>query len=148
MASLIDGVVVTPQLRIANPKGDILRAMKRSEEGFSGFGEAYFSSIQRGEVKGWKRHRRMTLNLVVPVGGVRFVIADDRSQGDSVAKIMPITLDRGFHARLTVPPGTWMAFQGLEEGLNLLLNIASEEHDPLEAENADLDRFPFAWKNF
>jgi hypothetical protein len=40
----------------------------------------------------------------------------------------------------------WVAFKGLGEGLNMLLNISSEEHDPLEAENIELDIIPFIWE--
>jgi len=36
-----------------------------------------------------------------------------------------------------------MAFEGLDEGMNLLLNMADMEHDPDEVERADLDRFEY-----
>ena len=39
----------------------------------------YFGvNIESGVVKAWKRHRQMTLNLVVSVGVIRFVMFDDR----------------------------------------------------------------------
>ena len=145
---LIEGVLVTPQKRILNPKGDILHAMKRSGPGYVGFGEAYFSTVRAGLIKGWKRHRHATLNLLVPVGAIRFVICDDRDvrQESSVAgRFIDVTLGGENHARLTVPPGLWMAFKGMNEELNLLLNISNEEHDPAEADNIDLDAIPFVW---
>ena len=141
---LIDGVLVTPQKRIANAKGDILRALKCSGNGYVDFGEAYFSFIHPHAIKGWKRHHRVTLNLVVPVGTVRFVIFDDRSGSLTAGIFSEVTLGKGNHARLTVPPGLWVAFQGLD-ALNLLLNIADEEHDPAEAETAELEAIAFAW---
>ena len=42
--------------------------------------------------------------------------------------------------------GLWIAFQGLYN-LNLLQNIAVEEHDPTEADNVDLETIPFVWKD-
>ena len=136
--ALIDGVIVTPLKRIANPKGDILHALKRSAPGFAGFGEAYFSSVQQGAVKGWKRHRRITLNVVVPVGTIRFVIGDGE-------RFCEVTLGADQYARLTVRPGLWMAFQGRGPGTSLLLNVIDEEHDAAEAEDAELRAFPFEW---
>lgn len=144
-SNLIDGVLVTPQKRILNPKGDILHAMKRSGAGYAGFGEAYFSTVHPGVIKGWKRHRSATLNLVVPVGVVRFVIYDDRQKSASVGQFLDVTLGEENHARLTVSPGLWVAFTGMKEGLNMLLNISNEEHDPAEADNIDLDAISFVW---
>lgn len=142
---LIDGVLITPQKRILNPGGDILHALKRTGSGYVGFGEAYFSTVHAGAVKGWKRHRRVTLNLVVPVGIIRFVIHDDRSASPTAGRFADISLGGENHARLTVPPGLWLAFQGCGDGHNLLLNIIDEEHDPSESDNIDLAATPFIW---
>lgn len=145
--NLIDGVLVTPQKRILNPNGDILHALKSSGPGYAGFGEAYFSTVHAGAIKGWKRHRRVTLNLVVPVGMIRFVIHDDRANSLTNGRFMDIKLGGESHARLTVPPGLWMAFQGCSESHNLLLNIIDEEHDSKEADNVDLSTISFDWQD-
>jgi dTDP-4-dehydrorhamnose 3,5-epimerase len=84
---MMEGVTVHPLKHIVVPKGDIYHALKSTDEGYVGFGEAYFSQIEHGAAKGWKRHNRMTLNLVVPVGAVKFVIYDDR-EGTTRFKVM------------------------------------------------------------
>jgi dTDP-4-dehydrorhamnose 3,5-epimerase len=140
---MIDGVLITPLRRIANPKGDVLHAIKRSAPGFRAFGEAYFSQVLPGDTKGWKRHRRMTLNLVVPVGAIQFGIVDDRAGSATRGQFFSVTLGDPQYARLTVPPGLWMAFRGVATTHSLLLNVADEEHDPAEADNAELNAFPF-----
>lgn len=142
---VIAGVTLTPLRRIAHAKGDVLHAIKRSSPGFVGFGEAYFSTVISNEVKGWKRHGRATLNLVVPVGRVRFVVHDDRAGSITRDSFYDVTLDRDNYARLTVSPGLWVAFAGRDIGPSLLLNVSDEEHDPAEADNVDLDTFKFAW---
>ena len=76
----IEGVIVTPLKQIYNPRGDVWHAMKCSDPGFDGFGEAYFSTIYHKDTKPWKKHLRMTLNFVVPVGKIRVVIFDDRPE--------------------------------------------------------------------
>ena len=38
--------------------------------------EIYFSEIYFGKIKGWKRHLRMNMNLIVPEGLVKFVFYD------------------------------------------------------------------------
>jgi len=136
---LASGATVTSLRRIPTPKGDVYHGLKASEESFKGFGEAYFSTVLPGTTKGWKRHREMTLNLVVPVGAIEFHLrAEDGSVSESVC------LSDEHYARLTVPPGVWMAFSGVGTGLNLLLNVASIPHDPDEAVTAPLEQFPFS----
>ena len=44
------------------------------------FGEIYFSNINSLCIKAWKKHKIMTLNLIVPIGKVRFVFHDKNFQ--------------------------------------------------------------------
>ncbi len=133
---LATGATVTPLCRIANPKGDVYHGLKAGEDSFKGFGEAYFSTIVPGATKGWKRHNVMTMNLVVPVGTIEFHLrSEDGQLADS------IQLGESRYARLTVPPGVWIAFSGIGDGLNLLLNLASIPHAPKEATNLPLEHF-------
>ena len=128
---------VTPLKRIFNPKGDIFHVMKKSDPGFAGFGEAYFSTVDYLEVKGWKKHSLMLMNLVVPMGEVCFYLYDEFSRCTTQHVLGPAN-----YGRLTVPPGYWMAFAGRGREFNLVLNLASIEHDPKEAINAPLDSYP------
>ena len=133
----MDGVTLTPLKQITHPKGDIFHAMKASDDGFSGFGEAYFSTVNQGEVKGWKKHTEMTLNLVVVIGEIEFVVYDDNS-------FYSVKLSKNNYQRLTVEPGLWLAFRGVSVE-NMLLNLASIEHNANESENVDLDTFNYNW---
>lgn len=137
-----EGVVFTPLKRMPAPGGEVRHAMRASDPGFAGFGEAYFSTIEEGAVKGWRRHRRMTLNLVVAAGEVRFVACDDAG----ARRAFHVTPDRPeAHGRLTVSPGVWLAFGGVGPGASLLLNLASIEHDPHEADVLPLEALPWSW---
>ena len=126
--------------------GEVLHAMKKSDQGFSGFGEAYFSSIEPQAIKGWKRHRQMVLNLVVPVGSVRFILFDDRDKQNNINQFKEVILSRvGGYARLTIPPMIWVGFQGLSRQTSLVLNIADIEHLPEEVERKELAEIKFNW---
>ncbi len=114
--------------------------MKESESTFKKFGEAYFTTVLHGVVKGWKKHTEMQLNLVVPVGSVTFFIHDDKE-----SKTEAYTLNSQNYYRLTIAPGLWVAFKGEGDDFNLVLNIASVEHDPHESENVDLETFSLGY---
>lgn len=143
---MIEGIIITPLKKIHHTQGDIYHAMKKSDPGFDGFGEAYFSTIKQGEIKAWKKHTQMTLNLVVPIGKIKFVIYDGREGSKTRDDIFEIVLSPDDYKRLTIPPNLWMGFQGLGEGLNLLLNLANIEHDPDESEKKDVVAFKYSWE--
>ena len=135
----MDGVILTELKQIHNPKGDIFHAMKKSDDGYNGFGEAYFSTIHKNDIKGWKQHKEMVLNLVVPTGAIEFVIYSEKEQ-----EFFSVILSQNNYQRLTVAAGLWMAFRGIEEN-SMLLNLASMEHNPNEASSKELKEIPYEW---
>jgi len=135
----LDGIILTPLKQIHHPKGDVFHAMKKSDGGYNGFGEAYFSTIYQDDIKGWKKHTKMTLNLIVTVGEIEFVVYNDVNK-----EFFNVTLSHSNYQRLTVPPGYWVAFRGLGKH-SMLLNIASIEHNPNEAINLDINEIKYDW---
>ena len=135
---MIYDVLVCPLKIIHVQGGDVLHAMKRSDSGFCNFGEAYFSSIRPNLIKGWKRHHEMILNLIVPVGKVRFILFDDREGSASYGNFQEVVLGRDDYCRLTVPAMVWVAFQGISDETSIVLNVASIEHSTNEVDTLPL----------
>jgi dTDP-4-dehydrorhamnose 3,5-epimerase len=136
----VNDVRVTSLQRIPLAGGDVLHGMKSSDPGYVGFGEAYFSIIESGAIKAWKRHMRMTLNLIVPIGSVRFVFIDEH--GNTIEKLA----GADNYVRLTVPPRIWFGFEGLVAPYSMLMNVADITHDPAEIERKSLDEIQFKWR--
>lgn len=137
----IAGVILTPLKKIAVDNGDVFHAMNKGDIGFNGFGEVYFSNIKQGSVKAWKQHKKMTLNIIVPLGEIRFVLFDEISN-----TFQQINLSLDNYYRLTVPPMLWMGFQGMADN-SMLVNIANIQHDPNEVNKKDLTEIKFNWSN-
>jgi len=135
----MDGVIISPLKKIYHPKGDIFHAIKKSDVGFSGFGEAYFSTINQGDIKGWKKHTEMILNLVVPFGEIEFVVYNEISK-----KFFNIKISQKNYQRLTVKAGLWLAFKGIGEH-NVALNLSNIEHNENETINIDLKDINYNW---
>lgn len=129
-----DFINVSELKKIANPKGSVYHALKSSEDSYKEFGEAYFTNIHSGEIKGWKKHSRMILNLIVPIGLVRFHVHCEETN-----ETKRFDIGHDAYSRLTIQPGVWVAFEGLSKDSSLILNIASIEHDPEESENRGLE---------
>lgn len=136
----IDQILVTPLKRIQVAGGDVLHAIKRTDNGFRDFGEAYFSMVDSGVIKAWKMHKRMTLNLVVPIGDVKFVFVD---KGDDIRR--QEIIGESNYARLTVPPGIWFGFQGLTEPFSMIMNLADIPHDPDEVLRKEVEEIEYDW---
>lgn len=134
-------IIITPLNRISVAGGDVLHALKLTDPGYNGFGEAYFSMVEKGAVKAWKKHEQMTLNLVVPIGEVRFVFCSEDKK-----LLREEQIGTSCYARLTVPPGIWFGFQGIAEPFSLVLNIADTPHDPDEVVRRPLNEFAYDWK--
>src|SRR5450755_439648 len=93
----IEQVLLTPLRIIKGESGDVMHALKQPEESFQGFGEAYFSTVHPGAVKGWKKHRMMILNVIVPVGSIKFVLYDGRLGSSSYQSVQEIIISPEYH---------------------------------------------------
>lgn len=134
---MIEGVKLTPLKVIPGELGNVMHAIKCTDNSFHGFGEAYFSTVDFGAVKAWKRHHIMTLNLVVPCGEITFVLYDGRPNSATYGEINEFTLSITNYQRLTVPPMIWLGFKGESNGLNMLMNVSNIPHDPEESDRVD-----------
>src|SRR5258708_1420794 len=76
---LIPGVEVRPLNVIADDRGAVLHMLRADAPHFQRFGEIYFSIVNPGAVKAWRRHRSAVMNLAVPVAHVATAGFDDRS---------------------------------------------------------------------
>jgi len=136
-------IQVTPLQRIEVVGGDVLHALKQNDNAYAGFGEAYFSWVSGGWIKAWKRHTKMTMNIVVPVGQVRFVFRVVNSAECDEFRVEEIGVCR--YARITVPAGIWFGFQGCGSSQSLILNVSNIVHDPNEVERLTLSDINYAW---
>ncbi len=144
----IEGVSLHPLKQITVPKGDLWHAFKCTDDGFAGFGEAYFTQIHPHEVKGWKRHNRYVLNLVVIVGVVKFVIYDDREDSPTKGQFCEVVLSPDSnYQRLTIAPGLWMAFAGGDpERTSMLIDLIPEVHDADECDRKDIEDIQYDFR--
>ena len=142
---MIEGITFTDLKIIEAEEGSVFHFIKANDPGFIDFGEVYFSTIKKDAIKGWKMHKRMTLNLVVPIGEVLFVFIDERQTSKTCGKVSRVRLSSDPYRRITVPSRIWFGFKGLSDGLNLLSNQADIFHDPNEIERRDVNAFQVSW---
>ncbi len=122
------------------PAGNIMRILKKKNLTKGGFGEAYFSKIKFRSIKAWKYHKKMFLNLTVPVGKVKFVFYSEKDD-----RFRVIEIGEKKYSRITVPPKIWFGFKGMSKSESIILNITNIEHNPKEIIRRKKNQIKFKW---
>ena len=119
--------------------GDVYHALKKTDLNYENFGEAYFSIVHPSFIKVWKLHQRMTCNLFVPIGEIKFVITNN------FIDFQTFIIGENNYGRLTIPPNFWFAFKCISKSKSIVLNISDVEHDPKEQKKKFIDEVDYDW---
>ena len=135
----IDGIIINKNKILSSESGNVLHALKKTDLGYASFGEAYFSEIKVGKIKGWKRHKKMIMNIIVPNGEIKFLFFDDREGSSTFGFYQEIILSRNNYCRVTIPEMIWVLFKNVGNDDAILLNIANITHNPNEVDTKELN---------
>jgi dTDP-4-dehydrorhamnose 3,5-epimerase len=137
----IHDVRIIPLRRVPDERGTIMHMLRADDPHFRGFGEIYFSTIYRDVVKGWHRHREMTLNYACVSGRIKLVMHDDRLHSPTRGATQEVYLGPDQYSLVQIPPGIWNGFKGMTEPHAIVANCCTHAHAP-EAERTErLDPF-------
>ena len=144
----IEGVVVQKLQQLPDDRGSVLHMLRNDSPLFMGFGEVYFSEVVPGTVKAWKRHKKMTQHLAVPVGKIRLVLFDERPGSRTKGNLAEYAVGRPSDYNLIrIPPMVWYGFQSLAGEIALIVNCTDIPHDPEEIERleSEAEQIPYKW---
>ena len=143
----IEGVQVVPLRRIPDERGTIYHMLRADDPHFLEFGEIYFTSIYPGVVKGWHKHREMTLNYACIFGRVKLVLYDDRADSSTAGTVSEHFLGPDDHSLVVIPPGIWTGLKGMSRPYALVANCSTQPHDPRRTTRLDPfdNDIPYHW---
>lgn len=127
---MIEGVKHIPLRRIPDERGTVMHMLKRTDPHFIEFGEIYFSTIYRGVVKGWHKHRDMTLFYACVYGRIKLVVFDDRDGSSTKGDLNEFFLGPDDYSLVVIPPGVWNGFKGMSDTHAIVANCCTHPHDP------------------
>src|SRR5215813_11283450 len=107
---MIAGLQIVPLRVISDDRGAVMHMLRADAPHFVQFGEVYFSKIFPGKVKAWHRHRSMVRNYAVPVGQIRLVLYDERSESLTRGSVQEIALGADDYNLVVIPPMVWSGF--------------------------------------
>jgi dTDP-4-dehydrorhamnose 3,5-epimerase len=145
---MIDGVKVVPLRRIPDERGTVMHMLRSTDPHFSQFGEIYFSTVYKDVVKGWHRHKQMTLNYACVAGRIKLAMFDDRPESPTRGTLDEVFLGPDEYSLVVIPPGIWNGFKGMSEPHAIVANCASHPHDPSGSERLDPfeNDIPYDWQ--
>ena len=144
---MIDGVQVVPLRRIPDERGTVFHMLKRTDPHFKEFGEIYFSTVYPGVVKGWHRHKEMTLNYACVSGRVKLVLYDEREGSRTRGNLLEVFLGEDNYALVVIPPDVWNGFKGMSEPHAIVANCCTHPHDPARSTRLEPSstHIPYDW---
>jgi dTDP-4-dehydrorhamnose 3,5-epimerase len=145
--SEIVGLQVIPLRRIPDERGTVMHMLRRTDQHFVEFGEIYFSTVYRGVVKGWHRHREMTLNYACVFGRVKVAVYDDREGSPTRGTLREIFLGPDNYSLVVIPPEVWNGFKGMSDPYAVVANCCTHVHDPSRSDRLDPfeNDIPYQW---
>jgi len=144
---LIEGVKIVPLRRIPDERGTIYHMLRCSDPHFVQFGEIYFSTVYPGVVKGWHKHRDMTLNYACIFGRVKVVLYDERESSQTKGTLVETFLGPDNYSLVVIPPEVWNGISGMSEPFAIVANCCTHPHDPTRSIRLDPfnNHIPYDW---
>ena len=110
-------------------RGRLIEILRRDDELFAGFGQAYITTAYPGVVKAWHYHARQTDNFTCLSGSIKLVLFDNRQRSPTQGEVNELFLGVDNRLLVQIPVGVYHGFKciGLSEAM--VLNIPSEPYD-------------------
>lgn len=134
----LDNIFFKKKEIIKHTRGNLLKLFKKKKNENIFFKEVYCTWIKKNKIKGWKKHTKMTMNIKVIMGKVKFILSKDMK---SFKKIIISENDKFL---LTISKNIFFAFQGLDKK-NEILNFSNIKHSKKECINLPLNRINYKW---
>tara|TARA_B100000989_G_scaffold296217_2_gene278984 strand:+ start:1412 stop:1825 length:414 start_codon:yes stop_codon:yes gene_type:complete len=108
-----------------NIQGNVYKILNKDSKIYHGFGELYITTLNINVSKGWIYHKKMTSNVFVVKGKVKFFL---KNNNYTTKKI----LSENRNEILTIKPKVWFKIVNLVNKTSKIINFASLKHNPNE----------------
>lgn len=144
---MIKDVLIVSRNVFPDKRGDVLHMLRADAPFLKQFGEIYFSFINPGFVKGWKKHLKQTQHFAVPMGEIKLVLYDDRQDSPTIGQIQEIEIGTQNYQLVRIPAQVWYAFKAVGHERAMVANCTDLPHDPQESIQMDISdkAIPYLW---
>ena len=136
---LIEGVRFKKLTVIPDERGRLMEMLRRDDEMFLGFGQAYLTSAYPGVVKGWHYHKVQHDHFIVVKGMMKIVLYDAREKSPTHGVVNEFFMGEHNPLLLQIPPLVYHGFKCISEQEALVVNLPTE---PYRHDDPDEHRIP------
>jgi dTDP-4-dehydrorhamnose 3,5-epimerase len=129
MKPLIQDVRVKPLKALPDERGRLFEILRRDEEIFSKFGQAYITTTYPGVVKAWHYHRLQDDYFTCVRGMIKLVIYDDREGSPTRGLLNEFFVGEHALQLVVVPHLTWHGWKCISLDEAMILNLVTEPYD-------------------
>jgi dTDP-4-dehydrorhamnose 3,5-epimerase len=125
---MIDGVKTKRLTVHPDSRGRLMEVLRRDDELFQQFGQAYITTVYPGVVKAWHYHKVQTDHLAAVAGMVQIALYDAREGSPTKGEVN--VLYSGVHSPLLVrvPPMVYHGFKNVGPEEAVVLNLPTETY--------------------
>jgi len=146
---MIDGVKTKKLKVIPDERGRLMEILRKDDDLFLGFGQAYMTTTYPGVVKAWHMHLKQTDNVVCLQGMLKLVLYDGRKGSKTFGELEQYYIGVYNPLLVQIPAGVyhgWMCVS-LEEAVVINLptlpyNHKEPDEQRLDARSGDI---PYDW---
>ncbi|HVM96681.1 MAG TPA: dTDP-4-dehydrorhamnose 3,5-epimerase family protein, partial [Candidatus Acidoferrales bacterium] len=138
-SAAIEGVIVRPLEFVPGSRGDVMEVERADDSTYPGFGQAYITCTNSGEVKAWYRHAHIDQMAVVS-GLIKLVLFDPREGSATHGQFNEIALGDVAPRLVQIPAGVWQGFKVLSADMTFLLHLSSH---PFKLDSPEDEYLPY-----
>ena len=139
---MIEGIAIKQLKTNADERGYLMEILRRDDEMFQTFGQAYVSLTYPGVVRAWHYHKKQNDNFAVVKGMAKVVLYDSREGSPTRGMVQDFFMGEANPILLRIPVGVLHGFKAIGVEPCLLLNFPTEPYD-----RAQPDEYRLPWNS-
>lgn len=147
---MINGVKIKKLRVIPDERGRLMEILRRDDELFQNFGQAYMTTTFPGVVKAWHKHEKQTDNIACVAGMIKMALYDGRPDSPTVKEINEFYLGVHNPVLVQVPAGVYHGWMCVSQEEAFIINIPTEMYNREHPDEQRLDPhtsdIPYDWK--
>jgi dTDP-4-dehydrorhamnose 3,5-epimerase len=146
---MIDGVVTKKLRLMPDERGRLMEVLRKDDQFFESFGQAYITTAYPGVVKAWHRHKKQKDHITCVKGMAKLVLYDDRENSKTKGEVNEFIIGELNPMLVRVPNGVWHGFKCISECECICMNLPTElyiyDHPDEERAEAHSSNMPYDW---
>ncbi len=147
---MIEGVKIKKLRVIPDERGRLMEILRRDDELFRNFGQAYMTTTYPGVVKAWHKHEKQTDNIACVAGMIKMALYDSRPDSPTFKEVNEFYLGVHNPLLIQVPAGIYHGWMCVSQEEALIVNLPTETYDYEHPDEQRLDPhtndIPYDWK--